>query len=244
MKSKLLLSLALTLTVVGSSSLYATTIDATATQPTVGANDVYNYVTPSTHSTNDDFTNNYSNGGGDPGQTFTVTSSGSITAITIEGLQGNAGNGYQNGAFTLGVYSVGSDGTDLTYLGGGSFTLASTSTDYSGDYLTFDLSSSISVTSGDVYAFAVSNQSGYYALAGSGTSGNVYAGGSAIAVGGVTPNGHPITLGADTTISSGSVPYDRNFDVHISEVPEPSTWAMMLGGLVFLVAWQRRRLQS
>jgi hypothetical protein len=31
--------------------------------------------------------------------------------------------------------------------------------------------------------------------------------------------------------------YDGNLEV----VPEPSTWALMIGGLALLVVWQRRR---
>jgi len=33
-------------------------------------------------------------------------------------------------------------------------------------------------------------------------------------------------------------------DIVLEVVPEPSTWAMMIGGLAVLVFWQRRRRQS
>ncbi len=30
-------------------------------------------------------------------------------------------------------------------------------------------------------------------------------------------------------------------DIEVEVVPEPGTWALMLGGLAFLIVWQRRK---
>jgi hypothetical protein len=221
------------------SSASAVTIDATSTQPTVGADDASSYVTPAIID-NSSYSNNPLNSNGAPGQTFTATSSGNLTAITVQGLEGAAGLGYQSDTFVLYIDSVGSDGTTLTPLGGGDFTFAdqSTAIDYSGDYLTFNLSSVISVTAGDEYAYSISGtNNSYYGF--SGSTGDVYGGGNAIVT-----NGNNISSITPATSINANLSYDRNFDAHISAVPEPSTWAMLVGGLVVLAAWQRRRFQA
>jgi hypothetical protein len=33
-------------------------------------------------------------------------------------------------------------------------------------------------------------------------------------------------------------------DIEVEVVPEPSTWAMMIGGLAALVFWQRRKSKN
>lgn len=215
------------------------TIDATVAKPTIGSSDIYNYATTTGSYVNTDFTNNPYNGQGAPGQTFTATAAGEITAITLQGFQGGAGLGYQSGTFQFDVYSV--SGTALTFLGGGNYvfanqsTAAGTSTDYSGQYLTFDLNTPITVTAGNVYAFALSSRTGYYQVSRSAT--NVYAGGSAIGTNG-DPSAAPSTA---ITVTQND---DRNFDVHIETVPEPGTWAMMIGGLLLLVAIGRRCVRA
>jgi hypothetical protein len=239
-QQKFPLVLVLAVILAGCSSAQAIQIDATTGQPSIGVADVFSYATPVV--INDggrDYSNNpYNTQEGAPGQTFTATSTGNLTAITIQGVSGNAGLGYQGATFNFDVYSVGSNGIDLTFLGGGDYTFAdqTSATDYSGDYLTFNLPSAVSVTTGDVYAFSFSSGGGYYGVGGS--SSDVYSGGIAI-----DTNGDP-SVSPSTAINQSITSYDRNFDAHISAAPEPSTWAMLAGGLVVLAAWQSRRFRA
>jgi fibronectin-binding autotransporter adhesin len=63
-----------------------------------------------------------------------------------------------------------------------------------------------------------------------------------VSVGGVTQNGFVTNLtvnGTAATENYGTRLYLYNGDLEV--VPEPSTWAMMIGGLAVLVFWQRRK---
>jgi hypothetical protein len=69
---------------------------------------------------------------------------------------------------------------------------------------------------------------------------NSYSGGSAIQVDtAVSYQPGP----GDSIASTGG--YDHDFQVDLTAAaPEPSTWAMLIGGVLLLIAVQRRRSQS
>ena len=216
----------------------ATTIVDDGSTFTPGADDVYNLQGySSAYDGGRDFTNNYPV----PGQTFTTggaSSSFDLNAITLQ--EQSAGLGYESASVTyaLAVYSV--SGSSLTYIGGGSFTFNGTGAPV-GDYVTFNLATPVVLAADTQYAFTLSANGGYFGLDGGYPSNDTYSGGQAITVS-YGDGSNPTSGGTITTPSQ--TPYDRNFDVALSAAPEPSTWAMMLGGVVLLFSLLRFRRRT
>jgi PEP-CTERM motif len=50
--------------------------------------------------------------------------------------------------------------------------------------------------------------------------------------------------GANSTLFLYQNTHTGQDDIEVEVVPEPGTWAMMLGGLAMLVVWQRRKNRS
>jgi hypothetical protein len=166
----------------------------------------------------------YSDNGPHPGQTFTTGASPqgyALQSLTVRG--GNsAGNGYQSGSFFLRISQVGS-GNTLTPL---AVFQASASGVGATDFLTFNLASANLTLAGNTqYAYDLFTDQGYYGFAaGANTTGG------AIQVAG----NRSFSIADSYTTDS----YSRYFDVKLAAAPEPSQFAalglglMGLGGLV------------
>jgi hypothetical protein len=221
-------------------------IAVSGAQPTNGALDIVNYGNIIGGNGGTDYTNN-ANGSGAPGQTFTATSNGLLTGITLQG-NGTAGSGssFQSMDYGFYVYQVGTDGTTLSELtGANDFTFSDqdTNDNIAGDYFTFTLSTPIQLTAGVVYAFTFAEvpngTNSYLGLADD--SASSYTDGTSFS--GNNNQGASQDPFYSTSINS-TQPDNHTFAAHIEAVPEPSTWAMLAGGLVMLAAWQRRRQLS
>jgi hypothetical protein len=213
-------------------SAQAATIGISGTAPTPGPDDISAFIAATGYDGGQDFTDNYPV----PGQTFTTLNAAQIyqlSSVTIQDY--SAGNGFQSATYNFDIFSV--SGSTLTFVAGKSFTFASTPAD--GDFLTFNLGS-INLAPGTEYAFSLYRASGpgYLGLAGGYSSANTYSGGTGITIN-LNNFGNP-SLGG--TLGNANVGFDRNFDISLSAIPEPQTWALMLGGgaLLFLVARVRR----
>ena len=84
-------------------------------------------------------------------------------------------------------------------------------------------------------------------------SGSQYSG---LTTSGTAPNGNVEINGLTLNFTGVGAPagwYNNSYvflvnsggvdDIEVEVVPEPSTWALMLGGLALLVLWQRRKGQ-
>jgi hypothetical protein len=203
-------------------SANALTITESATAPTdfiLGQPDF-----SATSISNEDYSNQIP-----PGQTFTTSQAFSLDGVTLKGF-GSSGDGGLS--FDVIISSV--SGTTLTHLTSETANF-SPSFDNNTDYVTFTLSNPVSLAANTQYAFTIySNGSSYYGFAKSST--DVLPGGSAFDEGSV----RSATTSGDQIESVQGV--DRTFFLEGTDVPEPSTWALMLGGVVLLVTWTRRRL--
>jgi hypothetical protein len=235
-----LLSLALAVILVAATSARAQIIAENGSTFAPGSVDIANI--PGYNSGYDggqDFTDNNPV----PGQTFTTLGNSLgyvLNSITLQN-QGS-GNGFQTDTFALGIYSV--SGTTLTYLGGGSFSYSAADQIAGGtptaDYFTLNLATRIDLAPNTEYAFTYNRSSGggYLGLDGGYPTDNSYAGGTAITA---TLGSYPSDLSGGTITVPNGTPYDRHFDVGLAAVPEPSTYALLLGGLAVLGFSLRRK---
>jgi hypothetical protein len=238
---KSFLALTLVLATAGLTRAQVIVEDGSTSTPT-GTN-VSNFVTATGYDGSRDYTNNNPV----PGQTFTSPNvvPGSVASYKIDSvtLQNyGSGLGFQYATYTLGIYSV--SGSTLNFLGSENFTYSSADAAAgatpTGDYFTLNLTTPISVAANTVYAFTYTANGGYLGLAGGYPNNNSYSGGSAITAT-LDYSGGNITGGSITT--PNETPYDRTFSVGLETVavPEPSTYALMLGGLAFLALLVRRK---
>lgn len=212
-----------------------TVIQTSATAPTPGAFDISNFSTPGGNSGTQD----YSNNAPAPGQSFTTLTSPAsfnLNSVTVQG-NGDAGavggvTTYQGATYTLSIFSIaGATATQLrtqTYV----FADQTATGAYATSYLKFNLTTPLVVAANTQYAYTVSANGGFYGFAGTGAAGGVVAGKGGQAVG--------ITAPAVTNYA-----YTRNFDIGLTAVPEPSTWALLLVGTAgVMLAWKRQSAKS
>ena len=215
-------------------SARAQTILTSATQPTPGANDISSFTNPFGAFNGQQ---DYSNNNPAPGETFTTTGAASSFRLNSVTVQGNNNAGpvggvtYQNATYTLTLYSVAAGNATALQSSTYTFPGAPNATDsYQASYLTFNLATPLTLAANTQYAYAITANGGFYGFAGSGVAGGIKTtGGQAV---GVDP-----TFGGVTNYA-----YSRNFDIGLTAVPEPGTWAMLsAGGLVgFLLLGKRR----
>jgi PEP-CTERM motif len=198
---------------------------------------------------------NYSDNGGPPGQTFTVSAAGLANRITIKG-RGDSAGGYNNGplpmtgAETWGIQiaAVNGDGS-LTSLASETATGFSAAANIS-DYLTFNLSTPVALSTGQTYAFsAYISQGSWFGWAHS--DADVYADGVAINNNSSTANPGGNAGGPRYTfvgngfaapvpaVAGQNAPYDYAFAVQ--GVPEPASILVLMIGAFGLATCARRR---
>lgn len=232
--SKITLSLGAVFLTLALSPVHALTVTESTTAPTDFILAQPDFSAPTASYYNPDYSNQPP-----PAQTFTATEDFTLDGVTMKG--GGSSN-TQSENWVINISSL--SGTTLTHLD--SETIAYTPTALNDtDYLTFTLADPVALTAGQVYAFTIYNSSsggGYFEFAKSAT--DVYSGGTAGTENNptrwATTNGDAFS----TLTGSGAATdsnLDRTFFLEGAVVPEPSTWAMMIGGLLLLVAWRRHR---
>ena len=217
-----------------------TTIVASSSAPTAGSLDIDEYNDSGSPNGGQDYSNNPP-----MGQTFTTLSDPSgylLNSVTLQG-SGGAGNGYEANWYTLTLYTI--SGTTLTPISTTPqfFAFADTSgaTNYASDYLTFNLATPIALAADTQYAFTLANWGSAY-LGFAESSSDTYAGGAAFNGTPVDANSYPNATIATSTGSTHG--YDRSFDIGLTAAPEPSTWAMMFGGVAVLLGLLRFRRRT
>lgn len=178
-------------------------------------------------------------GSGGSGTTTLVVGSGGSDTATSLGLQAN---GASNISSTNLQFNISSGGA------GNQLNVGSTLLTFgSGDTLTLNL----------VGANVIAANTAYILVAGTGGNGDgtladsQYAGGALGTAG--TINGNLVLTGLTLNFGGSQPPawYANSYiflvnsggvdDIEVEVVPEPGTWALMLGGLASLVFWQRRK---
>ena len=178
-------------------------------------------------------------GSGGTGTTTLVVGSGGSNTTTSLGL---AANGASNISSTNLQFNISTTG------GGNKLNVGSTLLTFgSGDTLTLN----------QVGTNVIAANTPYILIAGTGgngdgsLAGSQYAGG-ALGTGGTTANGNLVLTGLTLSFTGSEPPawYTNSYvflvnsggvdDIEVEVVPEPGTWALMLGGLACLVVWQRR----
>jgi hypothetical protein len=106
---------------------------------------------------------------------------------------------------------------------------------FSGTSLTLNLNGSTAIAAGTNYILLTSTATSdiYSGLT---LSGSVITSGLSASFTGLNAGNYGAILQLVSNGSGGD-----NIEVDVTAVPEPSTWALMLGGLALLVVWQRRR---
>lgn len=228
--SKITFSLGAAFLTLALSSAHALTVTESATAPTDFILAQPDFSAASGSYQNSDYSNQQP-----PAQSFMATEDFTLDGVT---LKGGGGSNTQSENWVINISSL--SGTTLTYLD--SETIAySPATANDTDYLTFTLTTPVALTSGNEYVFTVYNSSsggGYFDFAKSAS--DVYAGG--VAGSENSPARWVATDGDAFSTQTPDLNEDRTFFLE-GVAPEPSTWAMMVGGLglLLLVAWKRRR---
>jgi hypothetical protein len=179
----------------------------------------------------------YSNNGGPPGQIFTTDQAFTLADVTVKG-SGGSGNDGPGTSYTIVISSV--SGTTLTHLDSETTVFDPGVND--ANYITFSLSTPVALVADTQYSFSIYSDDGSFLGLGK-SSTDVLAGGYAFEEGSspdTTADGDQIVNAQNGT--SGEPNDDRTF--YLTTVPEPSTWAMLAGGLVLLAVWHRRRLKA
>ena len=177
----------------------------------------------------------YTDNGGPPGQTFTVSSPSLVNAVTVLG-NGDAGT-YAPGTFDIQLGTVNAATGQITQLARESAPASGATSD--SQFLTFHLTTPVAVNPGTTYAFSILGSNDWYGFA-HGT-GDDYAGGQAF-------NNDLTTTSAGNAdprrafngfVSPNPAGYDYVFAVQ-GVVPEPTAGVLIcLGGLGLLA--RRRR---
>lgn len=201
--------------------------------PVPGVSDQYSFVADATISGGNYPYNVSAYSDRTPGQSFT-TPTGSSFQLTSFSLKGSGDAGGLDGTtwtLTIGTVSEAGDTVTFTPLLEVS-NIASPVSLASTDWLTWTLSGTDALTldPNTMYGIQVVNTVGYMGFAAS-TSPTAYPDGYAFAASqvGWSEYPNPVDFG-----------YDRTFVVGLTAVPEPSCYAMLLGG-IGVVAFRRRR---
>jgi hypothetical protein len=269
MKSTQLILLSVLAAILGLSQANAQTLTVSSTEPTPGANDVYNLPSPSGTATEAVFGTDYSTSPGSGYYSNGATTIGGDYGLSNEGYSsaaqtfttGSNATGYEMTSLTVqvalnsGSDAISWDPSDQVYIGsvssGGQFTLlnsalvswGSTTGTY-GDYITYTPSAPLALAANTEYAYVYGETyqgPGYVPLALDSSAS--YAGGTASAF-----DYTQYLANSNTTLSAftgaGSSAMDAIFDVGLTAnatVPEPSAWAMMVIGLGSLMAYGLRK---
>jgi hypothetical protein len=203
-----------------------------ATAPTPGASDI-SYL-PASPISSHVYTNAF-NAGGNFGETFTTGSSASSYTLNYVVLQVNHDYGNTYGNFSapisieLGGVSLDTETASIT----GSTSFQNDSA-LDGKYIEIALATPVTLLANTQYSFNIGSQT---TGAGGGTI--LLDGGNA-----TLTNAAGFATGRNNT-GDGPTPTNFVFDLGLTavtaSVPEPGTWALMLGGLGMLVFYQRRR---
>jgi hypothetical protein len=203
-----------------------------STTPTPGPSDVY--FLPTSSGSSHVYTNAF-NSGGNFGETFTTGSSAvsyTLTDVILE-VDQSYGNTYGNFSAPISIEAGGvSLDTETASITGS--TPFQNDSGLNGKYIEFALSTPVLLLANTQYSFNIGAQ----------TTGS---GGGTIELRGANTtltNASGFATGRNNT-GDGPTPTNFVFDIGltatVATVPEPSTWAMMLGGLGMLVIYQRRR---
>ena len=212
-------------------------VSTSSLAPTPGANDIYQ-LTSDGSVTNSGATAVWSDKGGQ-GQSFTTLGAAAdyqLNSITID-ANGTGGNGSAGPLIlAIGTYSGGLLTATNTYTAASTTNLSSINNNLGNNlYITFTLSTPITLSASTSYGFAVGSTGAGLLLAQNTSA--TYLGGTAFTT---SP-----TNGLNAPITGGSAnAFNRVFDVSLTpteSAPEPSTWALMLGGVVTLGLISRRR---
>jgi hypothetical protein len=173
----------------------------------------------------------YTDNGGPPGQTFTVTAPALVNAVTVLG-NGDAGS-YSTGTFDIQIGSVNTATGQITQLARESAPAAGATSD--SQFITFHLAAPVAVNPGTTYAFSILGSTDWYGFA-HGT-GDDYAGGQAF-------NNDLTTTSAGNAdprrafngfVSPNPAGYDYVFAVQGTAIPEPTAVGLIClaaGGLL------------
>lgn len=207
-------------------------LTSSALAPIPGINDQYSFIADATISGGNYPYNVSAYSDRTPGQSFT-TPTGSSFKLDSFSLKGSGDAGGLDGTtWTIAVGAVSEVGVTVTFTpllevsGIASPVLGST------DWLTWTLTGAdvLTLDPNTMYGIQVVNTNGYMGFSAS-TSSGVYAGGYAFAASqvGWSEYPNPVDFG-----------YDRTFVVGLSAVPEPGSYAMLLGG-IGVIALRRSR---
>lgn len=210
-------------------------LTSSALAPIPGVNDQYSFVADATISGGNYPYNISAYSDRTPGQSFT-TPTGSSFGLTSFSLKGSGDAGGLDGTtWTISVGTVSEVGSTVTFtplLEVSS--IASPVSLSSTDWLTWTLTGAdvLTLDPNTMYGIQIVNTNGYMGFSASISSG-AYPGGYAFAASqvGWSEYPNPVDFG-----------YDRTFVVGLSAVPEPSSYAMLLGGVgVFALRRRVRR---
>jgi hypothetical protein len=185
-----------------------------------------------------DNTHDYTDNGGPPGETFTVSHNATLSSFTILG-RGDAGGGSSGATWNVQIGSVNPSTGVITQLDNESATFSYSAAN---DYLTFGLGNPVSLTAGNLYSFSVFTSAGYYGLAHSnagsslsneygvnndqslGQAGNAAPARTFNGVASPNPSGYIYTFAAQGSLT----------------VPEPASTTLVLIGVAGLALIRRR----
>ena len=181
---------------------------------------------------------NFTDNNGTVGQSFTVSSNVSLSAISVLG-RGDAGGGFNTNPWQIQIAAINTSTGAVTQLISESALSAPITSNNS--WLTFTLDTPVVLTPGTTYAFGLyTSASGYYGLAHSANGNDAYASGTAFnysSTQGGTGGGARQFHGF---ISPDPGVYDYAFVAQGSVIPEPTTWALLATALIPF-CWQQRR---
>jgi len=230
-KTTKLLSIVTLLGVFTSPALLKAATITVLTSVTPGTADIYYLPTSSFNS------NVYTNAISTFGETFTTGSSAASYTLTDVVLEISHSYGNNDGNFSAPI-SIDSGSTVLdsetaSITGSAPFTSDS---GLDGKFIEITLSTPVVLAANTQYSFSIGDST-------TGQLGGAGNGALAIAAGnGTLPNasGFSTGNGSGSTYGSNFV-FDVGLTAVTASVPEPGTWALMLGGLGMLLFYQRRR---